>query len=266
MPPAQKEQLILQIQKDTGKPISEIRQELSGNAPLESPSIKPGTTPTSNTIDNPGSQASAIHDTYFPTDQEKKENKEQVDQAETILAKQTGNVAAQKALPPLLDITKTINAIDFRPVANFSGLHGKAYATIERAKAAFGGKVSPEFEAYDNFVKSQGKLLADSTRQALQTSVRSGYVKNMLIPLTNTSVWYENPELAMKRFNYFRNWLNTRTKMYHYLATKGVSPNEKELSDVLGIGTPPQQSVQSEASTLTTKDLLKIARGQQDVG
>jgi hypothetical protein len=264
MPTAQKQQLILEVQKETGKPIAEIEQELSGNIPLDEPSTNQGISPLSNTVDNPGSQAAAIHNTYFPTDQEKQANIQQIDQTETLLGKQTGNVAAQQALPPLLDIAKTINAIDFKPVAHFAGLHGKAYASMERGIAALGGKVSPEFEAYDNFVKSQGKLLADATRQALQTSVRNQYVMNMLMPLTNTSVWYENPELAMNRFNFFRNWINDRMKMYHYLGTKGISPNFDELSKNLGIGTPPQQTMQGEHSTITTKDLLKIARGQED--
>lgn len=260
MPLAQKEQLVLQMQKDTGKPIAQISHELSGNIPIEQPSTNTALSILSNTIDNPNSQASAIHNTYFPTDKEKQENNEQVTQTENLLAKQVGSTAAQKALPPLLDITKTINQIDFTPVAKFAGLHGKTYATIERAKAALGGNVSPDFEAYDNFVQSQGKLLADATRQALQTSVRSGYVKSMLMPLTNTSVWYENPELAMNRFNFFRNWLNDRTKMFQLLATKGISPNANELDKQLGIGKPTEQSIQSEASTLSTKDLLALRK------
>ena len=269
LPEPQRQQLILQIQKDTGKPIAEINNELSGNIPIEGNTTTPGLTPNSNSITNPNSQAAAINNTYFPTDQEKQENQEQVQQTENILAKKVGSAEAQKVMPPLLDITKTINDIDFTPVAKFAGLHGKAYATYERALASLGMQVSPDFQAYDNFVNTQGKLLADATRQALQTSVRNQYVQHMITPLMNTAVWYENPELAMNRFNYFRNWLNDRTKVMQYLATKGISPNAKEMNKSLGIGSPPKDDEAipaenlKEARSLSTEQLLRIAHGGQ---
>jgi len=274
--PFQKDQTALEIQKETGLPISQIYKMLSdaGDVPSEPMTTNPtGTNPNSpepNTSANPGSQAHAIQNTYIQGEKQKNEANQQIEQTEAKLAKDVGNKAAQNALPPLIDIAKTINGINYTPVANFSGLHGKAYAMMERAKAATGiGQTSPEFKAYDNFVQSQGKLLADATRQALATSVRQPYVREMLMPLTNTAVWYESPELAMNRFNYFRDWLNDRMKIYHHLATKGVSPNLKEINDVMGIGKPTDQQIKDipasneDIQNMSTEELMKIAQGGQ---
>lgn len=247
--PLQKEQLATQIQNQTGASMKDINGFLSGISPTTEPMTTQPQEAVSgsdnpNTTANPGSQANVVQNTYTPGEKEKNEADKQVDQTQAQMAKQIGNEAAQKQFGPLLDMAKTINAIDFSPVAKFAGTHGKLNAMYERAKTATGiGEPSEDFKAYDNFVQSQGKLLADSARQALATSVRSQYVKTMLMPLVKTATWYENPELAMNRFNFFRNWINQRVKVMHYLATKGISPNLDEVNKALDVGSPPQQKM-----------------------
>lgn len=259
IPPFQKEQLILQVQRDTGKPISEIRQELSGDIepepisftsePLNPLSANP------NTVTNPDSQAHAIASTYFPSPTETKNNQNQVAQTESMMGKQVGVTAARQQLVPLLDILKTINAVDFSPVAPFAGIHGRSQATIERSLAAAGQPVSPAFQKYNLFVRTQAKVIADAVRRALATSVRNQYVKTMILPLTQVVTWTENPQMAMQRFEYFRQWLNDRARVLHYMGTKGISPSLNEMDKVLGLGMTKGSPYPTEAQRAQTLGL-----------
>ena len=241
MTPLMKDQLALQIQRESGRPLNQIRSELNGDIPPEPMSIAPeGAFPGStNTIHNPNSQAHVVANTYISSPKEKQEAQDQIEQTEGDISSRIGVTTARNQLTALVDIAKTINAIDIKPVTKYSGVQGKSQATMQRAAAALNLPVSDDFVKYNRFINTQRNLIADAARQALATSVREGYVRSFILPLIDVSTWTENPKLALDRFNFFKQWINDKLRVTHHLAAKGVPPTVEELDKVLGIGMPP---------------------------
>lgn len=165
----------------------------------------------------------------------------QIRQTQEILNKKVGDDTARKAIAPLMEVAKVINGIDIAPISKFTGFEGRTRYHYEQLRAGFGLSTTPDFKAAQAFHIQQAKLLADAIRQALKTSIRNEYVKNMLIPLSSVDVWKSDPETAIMRFNYMKDYLNGRLKTFVTLANKGTPLNEKEVNDMLDINVPKEK-------------------------
>ena len=160
------------------------------------------------------------------------------------------------------EILDTLNKVNFTPIAQYTGVAGNARLKADQLAVSAGAKPSPQYAAYQNFVKSESKLIGDSVRQALATSVRSDYVKTMLMPLADptSNVWGNDPALAIQRFNFFRNWVQHYHDVYRHATNYGVTEYGVQRKRVLQ--TLKAEEPKTNLSKLSDDQLLAIARGQ----
>lgn len=165
------------------------------------------------------------------------------------------------------EMLDTLNKINFTPIAQYTGVAGAARLKADEMAVSAGGKPSPQYAAYQNFVKGESKLIGDSVRQALATSVRSDYVRTMLMPLADPTakIWGNDPALAIQRFNFFRNWMQHYHDLYRHATNYGVTEygvQRKRVPQTLEIKqNVPRGTINH--SQYSSQDLIKYAGGQQ---
>lgn len=246
-----------------GTALEDLGIAAPGGSPLQAPPPQPAEQPTEQPIPRPaqiaphpdslvgqGKAASLtggvpphqefMAKTYIETPEEKKTAQQQMHQTQEILNKKVGDDTARKAVAPLLEVAKVINGVDISPILPYTGFegrmryHGEQLINGSKTLQGLGLKTTDRFRLAQAFHVQQAKLIADAVRQALTTSIRMPYVMHMVMPLTSVDIWKSDPESAIMRFNFMKNYLNDRLKNYTVLANKGIPLNLTELQHMVG--------------------------------
>jgi hypothetical protein len=201
---------------------------------------------------------------------------EQYLQVESAISKQIADPETRKAARLFGNLLDEINKIDFAPIASFAGAGGLAKLKMEKAKLAAGKAVSDEFKKYQLWINSQALFTTDSLRQALQTSVREGYVSKFIYralqPQINTlrGLFETNPALAMQQFNSIKSFITGRYSnairaSRFGVVGAGIIRQQQQMQQQSPQVQAPQQlrqtGLQKDMSKLSVEELQRIAKG-----
>lgn len=103
----------------------------------------------------------------------------------------------------------------------YSGLLGNAQGSADRAIQLLGGESSPDYQAFNNFVKVDVPTIAGEYMRALGVNA-SDEQKRMYKEVVNPINWYTNPNLALSQWNYFKQLAHSIAK------TVAQSPSQIE--------------------------------------
>lgn len=151
------------------------------------------------------------------------------------------------------NIEKTLRDIGDPTFFNeFTGLGGQARLLQEKAKAAVGQPVSPEFVKWNDFVKVQARMLAGQIRQFYGESIQPE-INRELQQMSNPTYWYANPELAYSQLNRLINLVRQEAQTYNKSLNAPVRSSEEALNEPL----PPKSTLGEKKPTKTYSERLE---------
>ena len=131
------------------------------------------------------------------------------------------------------NIDKTMDSFNVNDLTKYAGVAGGLSKKLEQGKALT-GKESEEFAKYEE-AKTAVDLLASQVRQFYGDSITESSRKH-LEELTNPATWMNNPEIARRKFNSFKNILKRETDTYrNALKSPSEFKGEENDNDPLGL-------------------------------
>lgn len=151
--------------------------------------------------------------------------------------KQTSDVDTRKRNLFATNIEKGFKLIDPKALTYYSGAGGALKLKRDELQSALGGTPSPYLIAYnENIVRAN--TLAAQTRQFYGESIQP-HVKEELKFLTNPTNWRTHPDVALARYNAFKDYMGVEMGTY-----RGALKSRKEY-----------EGQNSTASSSSSKDL-----------
>lgn len=111
------------------------------------------------------------------------------------------------------NMEKTINTLNPHDLTYYSGVRGQAQLAKDIAKSSAQGKDVPSYAAYKKALVS-AETLGKQVRQFYGDSIQPEVYKRTL-ELANPSTWYENPQVALDKYNQFVNILNSEADTFY---------------------------------------------------
>lgn len=110
------------------------------------------------------------------------------------------------------NMEKTINTLNPDALTIYSGPQGRLQMAEDIAQSTASKKDVPRYKAYKEALTS-AKVLAKQVRQFYGDSI-TPQVQEQLAQLADPTTWYEQPDIAMARYNQFVNILGTEADTF----------------------------------------------------
>jgi hypothetical protein len=128
------------------------------------------------------------------------EQEDLTDKYKLDINKKTTDAALRKRAIFGAQLDKTLSLINPKILTSYSGVSGQAKYNADKLKSAMGNP-SPEFLAYQQEI-TKATQAAKQLRQYLGDTVKTEG-QNELKALVDPSTWYNNPEVALAKYNTF---------------------------------------------------------------
>jgi len=125
--------------------------------------------------------------------------------------KQISDQDARKRALFASNVDKTLDNINPKDLVQYGGVKGQAKLQVDKLKAAT-GNATKEYIKYQDALTG-AKLLSKQIRQFYGDSI-TPQVQEQLAEMVNPATWANNPEVALKKFNRFKNILQSETETY----------------------------------------------------
>lgn len=125
--------------------------------------------------------------------------------------KQISDADSRKRALFASNVDKTLGNINPKDLVQYGGITGQAKLKADKLRAGL-GKAPKEYVKYQDALTG-AKLLSKQIRQFYGDSI-TPQVQEQLAEMVNPATWSNNPEVALRKFNRFKNILQSETGTY----------------------------------------------------
>jgi hypothetical protein len=185
--------------------LNQYRQALSGTAEKRA----------STTL---GKTEREIEDIYKRQDLSPQEKEAMIERYSLQRQKQISDSDSRKRALFASNVDKTLAQINPKALTQYGGAKGAVKFEVDKLKSA-AGKAPKEYSEYQKSLTG-AKLLAKQIRQFYGDSI-TPQVQQSLSEMVNPATWVNNPQVALEKFNQFKDILQSETETYRS-ALKGT--------------------------------------------